>query len=568
MKVTQRKCNYLKEGLDLHKWVQVKEELVRILDFNIKSTCDLRKVIEWSNELLDETEYIDIQNYVKYSLDMTNEHVNKALSEYKAQICDPSRVYFRQIEEKIMSSKYYEGLDESFDHYKNLLQRNQMLSCKKNDDLLVEEERFCLEYRKMASSVQIDYKGGKYTRSETNKLLSSLPEEEKKDLWIQMNEAWLEKKPILDSVFNRILAVRQEIALNCGMSNYGEYLHLKHSRFDYSLSDIKQLHRSVEKKLVPSLRKYASLRSNLDGSFSSHPWMDDYNYEKVNLAGFDSPADLVEKVKLILKRIDNEFSSVFESILLKGNIDLTPKNGKTTGGFSFPIDRNGSPFICMNVAGRLKEVSILIHEIGHGVHAVFNADQKIRDCRMFSSNGELAEFPPKFFELVSLEHYDLLYKCPQDQIKAKTEFYMEVLDSFIRYIVIDSFEHWLYNNPGHTVQERDDYYSALVDRFNINDNWTDFEHYKPLGWYNSQLVVIMPFYIISYAIAQVGAINLYKTYLHDNQETIQRLKDMMVMGFSRPIGELYELAGIKFDFSEEELARCISFLENKMAITH
>lgn len=545
---------YVNQNINMNDWQSIEAELKKIMVTEITSSEDLINIIYWYNELKDEVEYIDIQNYVKFSLDMNNSHVKDRLSDFRSSIKSPCVDYFHQIEEKIRKSAFYHDLDRSFDHYKNLLKRNSVLTDKRNTELLAKEEDLCLAYRKAVSGVSITYNGKKYTRSEAIQLLDQVAGEKKKKVWIQINEAWLSNKPELDRIFDDLLRIRHTIAQNCGLKNYADYLHIKHSRFGYTLEDMQDLHKAVEMTVVPGLR-------SLVGPNKTYPWAD--NVKEIPKA-FSSAYDLVEKMKLGLSRIDNDFYQVFVDILDKGNIDLKPRPGKTTGGFSFPIDRQGNPFICMNVAGRPKEVSILIHEIGHGVHAKMNACQKIRDYRMYSSNGELAEFPPKFFELLGLGHYDVFYN-EAGMSRAIESFYIDLLESLNRYIIIDAFEHWVYSNPNHTVRQRDDYYRSLVDRFNVNDQWEGYEDYKCLGWYSSQLIAIMPFYIVSYAVAQIGAMKLYRLYLEKPEETISNLKKMLTLGFSKPLSDLYKVAGINFDFSMASIEGCISFVTDQLS---
>ncbi|MBI9010992.1 MAG: hypothetical protein JEZ08_02080 [Clostridiales bacterium] len=564
MKITQKHLQYLNKEFDVDDWNQVEHELKAILTFVMTSTDDLELVIHWSNELLDEVEYKDTQNYVILSTNMSNKEIASNGEEYKKNILFKAKPYFHEIEMKIYNSEFIKSLNCSFDHYRNILKKNIRLYNETNLELKEKEDALCLKYRKEVSNVVVDYNGEQLTRAQAYNLLNTASQEDKPVIWSFINNAWLSKKSELDIIFNQILEIRHQIALNCDFENYGEYLHLSHSRLEYSLDDIKSLHDSIEEVLIPELKKMvAAGKPELDNTLK-YPWEDAFKAAKTSHKPFETSDELVDKINNILQKIDPEFSTIFSNIRENGNMDLEPRKKKTTGGFCFPIDRTGSPFICMNVAGRPEETNILIHEAGHGIHSVLNSHQKVRGCRMFSSNGELAEFPPKFFELLAFDYYDEFYDNMSDTTLAQKEHYITLLYALRKYVIIDAFEQWIYTNPGHSISERDESYSSLVDKFNVNDNWEGYESFKSLEWYKSQLVVIMPFYIVSYAIAQLGAINLYKNYRQNKDKTITQLKEMLRMGFSRPISELYNTVGLEFNFSRNTLKDTVDFISQEI----
>jgi oligoendopeptidase F len=59
----------------------------------------------------------------------------------------------------------------------------------------------------------------------------------------------------------------------------------------------------------------------------------------------------------------------------------------------------------------------------------------------------------------------------------------------------------------------------------------------------------VPFYYIEYGIAQLGAIAIWRNYKANPAETLEQYKAALTMGYTRPLPELYEAAGIRFDFS-------------------
>jgi oligoendopeptidase F len=135
-----------------------------------------------------------------------------------------------------------------------------------------------------------------------------------------------------------------------------------------------------------------------------------------------------------------------------------------------------------------------------------------------------------------------------------------------RYILTNEFEQWIYENPIHTAGERTRYYQELEDRFNIGLDWKGLDIEKGLGWYKSQLLVIQPLYTISYALAQLGALAVYKHYRENKAKAIEQFENFLTIGFSKPIGKLYEAAGIRLDFTEDYIREIVVLVEEELKI--
>lgn len=343
-------------------------------------------------------------------------------------------------------------------------------------------------------------------------------------------------------------------------------MHLFRDRFDYSLKELAGLHRSIEKTVIPVLKRMNEEKRKKLKLDDIKPWNEQLNVDEKPLKAFESAQDLVSKNLRVLETIKSSFADKFKIIMESGNLDLEIRKGKTPGGFCFPIDRAGSCYICMNVAGSPLEANILLHESGHGIHALSHADEPIREYRMFDGPGELAEFPAKTMELLALDSYPIYYNAPEDIKQAKRERFIDILVSLRRYIMTNEFEQWIYENPLHTAGERTRYYQELEDRFNIGLDWKGLDIEKGLGWYKSQLLVIQPLYTISYALAQLGALAVYKHYRENKAKAIEQFENFLTIGFSKPIGELYEAAGIRLDFTEDYIREIVVLVEEELKI--
>ena len=69
--------------------------------------------------------------------------------------------------------------------------------------------------------------------------------------------------------------------------------------------------------------------------------------------------------------------------------------------------------------------------------------------------------------------------------------------------------------------------------------------------------------MLDYAIAGLGALQVYKNYLDNRENGIENYFKGLHFGGSRPLPELFDNFGIKFDFSSTAVKPLIESLHNE-----
>ncbi|MGY0040487.1 M3 family metallopeptidase [Pedobacter sp. NJ-S-72] len=83
-------------------------------------------------------------------------------------------------------------------------------------------------------------------------------------------------------------------------------------------------------------------------------------------------------------------------------------------------------------------------------------------------------------------------------------------------------------------------------------------------WQKQLHLYQVPFYYIEYAIAQLGAIAIWKNYKENPEKALQQYLDALALGYTKPMNEIYETAGIKFDFSSGYIKELASFVKDEL----
>ena len=70
----------------------------------------------------------------------------------------------------------------------------------------------------------------------------------------------------------------------------------------------------------------------------------------------------------------------------------------------------------------------------------------------------------------------------------------------------------------------------------------------------------VPFYYIEYGIAQLGAIGVWRNYKLNPEKALNQYKNSLSEGYLKTLPDLYKIAGVKFDFSSENVSELVKFV--------
>jgi oligoendopeptidase F len=282
------------------------------------------------------------------------------------------------------------------------------------------------------------------------------------------------------------------------------------------------------------------------------------------LKPFDGGEDLLNKSIACFYRIHPYFGEKLETMKQHKLIDLESRAGKAPGGYNYPLAESGAPFIFMNAANAMRDLTTMVHEGGHAVHTFLTNNLALNDFKRAPS--EVAEVASMSMELISMDAWDVFFTNADDLIRAKEEQLKDSLKTLPWVATIDAFQHWIYTNPNHTVEERTAAWDTCFERFGANFvNWEGYEDFKNNLWQKQLHLFEVPFYYIEYAIAQLAAIAIYKNYKENPVKAVLEYMDALKLGYTKSIPEIYETAGIKFDFSTDYIRGLVDFMKEDLS---
>ena len=96
-------------------------------------------------------------------------------------------------------------------------------------------------------------------------------------------------------------------------------------------------------------------------------------------------------------------------------------------------------------------------------------------------------------------------------------------------------------------------------------DWSDSEQELANSWQKQLHIFELPFYYIEYGMAQLGAIAIWKNFKENPEKTIKQYKEALGLGYSMSVPEIYEKAGIKFDFSKKYIKELMDFMVKELS---
>lgn len=431
------------------------------------------------------------------------------------------------------------------------LQNSVDLFRDENVPLQTEEEKLSQSYQKLTGAMTVVHEDKEQTLQQMAKYLELPDRGARQAAWEKVARRRLQDRREFNRIFDAMLALRAKMSANAGFGNYRDYVFKLRGRFDYGVAECESFHAAVEKVAVPYFRELQEQRRQKMKLPALRPW--DLACDALGrppLQPFTKVDELIRKCEKIFARLDPALGQDFQFLSDHQLLDLASRKGKAPGGYCSTLDEHRVPFIFANAVGLDDDVRTLLHESGHSFHAMESRPEPLTFYRQ--TPLEFAEVASMSMEFLGGDYLDEFYQ-PEEFARSREDHLEGVIALFCWIANVDAFQHWIYTHPGHTDQERDQAWLALRDRFGGLEDWTGYEDAKAAAWHRQLHIFEYPFYYIEYGIAEVGALQVWQRARTNQAQALKDYRFALSLGGSRPLPELFQAAGIKFDMTQQTL---------------
>jgi len=432
-----------------------------------------------------------------------------------------------------------------------------------NVPLETEEAKIGQQYQKLSGGLTVQFRGEEKTLTQVGRLLEEPDRALREEVWRMIGGRRLREAEAFEAQIDQLLEIRHQIARNAGFDNYRDYAFKARGRFDYSPSDCLDFHSAIEVEVMPLVRELQAARAAQMRLGSLRPW--DLAVDPLGqapLRPFADVAELGSKTQGIFDQLDPKLAEDFKILGDRGLLDLDNRKGKAPGGYQSTLAESRLPFIFMNAVGVQRDVETLLHEAGHAFHTMASRDEPIYGYR--HAPIEFCEVASMSMELLGNEHIETFYPAAEAR-RARREHLEGIVKVFPWIATVDAFQHWLYTHPGHTVADRDAAWTALMARFGGGVDWAGLETFRAKMWHRQLHIFLYPFYYVEYGIAQMGALQVWANSRADRHLALGKYLKGLSLGGARPLPELFETAGCRFDFSAATLRPLVQLLRAELA---
>jgi oligoendopeptidase F len=423
---------------------------------------------------------------------------------------------------------------------------------KENLPLDVECDTIEQQYQKLMGELSVTYQGQKKTLYQMAKYQEEQDRAVREATWRLVSGKMLSVSGQFEDIYDKLIALRHRVAQNAGFADYRDFAFASRERFDYTPDDCQKFHDAVAKHMVPLARRLSEKRRKDLEVDTLRPWdMAVDPKGRSPLRPFKSANELLTKCRTIFEKVHPDFVQTIDAMQTAGMFDLDNRPGKAPGGYQHSFERRRLPFIFMNATGMHADVETLLHEGGHAFHYWASRNQPLAFNR--HAPIEFCEVASMGMEFLAGRHLEEFYSTA-DADRARRDHLEHVLWVFTWVATIDAFQHWVYTHPTHSREERARFWESLVQRFGGGEDWSGLEANRRARWYRQSHLFTSPFYYIEYAIAQIGALQLWQQDLEDPQMAIANYRKALSLAGTQPLPQLFAAGHLTFDFSESVIA--------------
>ena len=557
------------------KFNDYKYEKINI-DETKEKFSNLIKSFSDAENLEEQTKYMDeiikLRNHIetmetlvsiRHSIDTTDEFYDKE-NEYIDEISPILFGFISEFYKALVNSKFRADLEKKYGKFLFDLAENTLKTF--NEEIipdLQEENRLSSKYSKLIASAKIQFDG------EEKNLSEMVPYTQSKDRNVRIEASkkvahfFKENKDEFDKIYDGLVKVRTTIAQKLGYKNYVELGYARLSRLEYDSKMVASYRKQVLENVVPlhtELRQRQAKRLGLDKlKFYDEP----IKFNSGNADPHGDPEWILNHGKTMYNELSKETAEFFSFMTEKNLLDLLSKKGKMSGGYCTYIPEYKSPYIFANFNGTSHDVDVLTHEAGHAFQVYQSRGYEIPEYLW--PTYEACEIHSMSMEFLTWPWMDLFFE--NDAEKYKFIHLSEAL-LFIPYgVTVDEFQHWVYENPNATPDDRRAKWLEIEKKYLPTRDYGEVDDLKEgIFWFRQGHIFNSPFYYIDYTLAQVCAFQFWIKSQENREKAWDEYLALCKLGGSKPFFELMKAANLKNPFEQGTIASVIpkirEFLES------
>ncbi len=563
--IQKRPHQFLPANFELTQWESLEPYFKALLDREITNKLTLES---WMQDLSELEAFVSEDacwRQIKMTCDTTDKSLEAAFTFFCMEIQPKIQPYADALNKKLIQCPFTSELDEK-EYFTYLRSVKKSIELFREENITLQAELSVLQqqYGTIAGRMTITVDDKEYTLQQAAQFLESEDRAKREEVYLKIQERRLQDQQEMHDLFTSLIQKRHQVALNAGFENYRDYKFAELGRFDYTKEDCFKFHEAIKTHVLPIIDKIYERKKNKLGLATLKPW--DTEAEPIGtkpLRPFTDGQDLYNKSVSCFEQINPFFADCLKKMDSLKHFDLESRQGKAPGGYNCPLAESGAPFIFMNAAGQMSDVTTMVHEVGHAIHSFLAHPLSLSAFKEYPM--EIAEVASMSMELFTMNHWQAFFDNVHDLNRAQEHQLERTITIFPWIAIIDKFQHWVYENPNHSIEERTQAWTTIAKEFSTNSiDYSGLDQYRAIGWQRQLHLFEVPFYYIEYGIAQLGAIGMWMQYQKNPTLALENYMNALSLGGTKTLPELYQTAGISFDFSSNYVKTLMDFTRDEL----
>jgi oligoendopeptidase F len=563
--IQKQKRHFLPGDFTVTTWEALEPYFKALLEREIRSKEELEQWLKDMSEVEAAVSEDACWRQIRMTCDTTDKALEEAFTYFCMEIQPKLQPYADKLNRKFVENEFTKQLDQQryFTYLRNV-KKSIDLFREENIPIQAELSVMQQQFGVIAGKMTVEVNGQEYTLQQASKFLENPDRRLREEVYRKIQDRRSQDKNELHNLYSELVKRRNKVAKNAGFANYRDYKFVELGRFDYTKEDCFAFHEAVKLHVLPLVEKIYKHKKEKLGLDTLRPWDVEAQPEGIEpLHPFKTGTELLAKTEQCFTALHPFFADCLRKMDTMHHFDLESRKGKAPGGYNCPLAESGAPFIFMNAAGQMDDVTTMVHEGGHAVHSFLAHHLELNAFKEYPM--EIAEVASMAMELFTMDHWHTYFDSKEELQRAKEHQLERVITIFPWIATIDKFQHWVYENPNHTAEERTAKWVEILSEFTpSNIDIGGLEAYRKIGWQRQLHLFEVPFYYIEYGIAQLGAIGLWMQYKKEPRQALQNYINSLSLGGTKTLPELYKTAGLKFDFSPAHIKTLMEFVNEEL----
>ena len=422
------------------------------------------------------------------------------------------------------------------------------------------------QYQEITGGMTVSWDGAELPLPQLQPFMKSTDRPMRERAFRAVCDRYLAERQPLTSLFDRMYALRQEVARNAGFADYQGFAFRAKNRFDYGPEDCARFHDAVEATVVPAVGRILERRQAMLAVDTLRPWdLGVDPRQRPPVRPFASAEELAAKAGRVFAEVDPDLGRQFRVMIDEQLLDLDSRTGKAPGGYCDTLHNRGRPFIFMNAAGVMDDLRTLLHEAGHSFHAF--ASHALPLVWQRYPGAEIAELASMSMELLAAPRLALAegFLTEAERRDAWVEHLEDLLSTLVHVASVDAFQSWIYTSgEGGDETARNRAWLEIRTRFEPVVDWTGLEQERITRWHRQIHIFLYPFYYIEYGIAQLGALQVWRNSRRDGAHALEQYRRALTLGSTTSLPEMYRTAGANLVFDADEMGSLVRMVEDEL----